>query len=133
MVGSRSSANRTQPLSGPRGERAAARHAWLRGARILARNARFPCGELDLVLWVGGTLVFGEVKTRAAGPEAALEAVGPTKRRRLLRAARAWLHQERIDPLAVPCRFDVFLVAPGRWGLLRVTWLRAAFEADLLG
>jgi len=119
-------------ITGGRGERAAAWHAWLRGARILARNASFRCGELDLVLWDRGTLAFGEVKARAAGEEAALAAVGWTKQRRLLRAARAWLREARIDPLSVPCRFDVFLVAPGWLGWPRVTWLRNAFEADLL-
>ncbi|MCX7846667.1 MAG: YraN family protein [bacterium] len=63
-----------------------------RGLRILQRNYRCPHGEIDLVAEDGPTLVFVEVKTRAAEsdelPEAALT---PRKRHRLCRAARHFM------------------------------------------
>lgn len=75
-----------------RGERRAARHYRLRGYRVLGANVRVGGGELDLVVRRGRRLVFVEVKERArdgfGGP---LGAIGPEKRRRVRRAADAWL------------------------------------------
>jgi putative endonuclease len=71
---------------GKRGERRAAWHYLLRGYRILARNARLPAGEIDLVVRRGGTIVIAEVKTRqslAAGE--GHEAVTRGKRERMIR------------------------------------------------
>ena len=76
-----------------RGERAAARHYRLRGYRVIDTNARAGGNELDLVVRRGSRLVFVEVKERArdafGGPVAAVDA---EKRRRVRRAAGAWLH-----------------------------------------
>lgn len=75
-----------------RGERRAALHYRLRGYRILGANVRVGGGELDLIVRRGRRLVFVEVKQRArdgfGGP---LGAIGPEKRRRVRRAADAWL------------------------------------------
>lgn len=82
--------------------------AWLRrrGFRILAVNWRGGGGEIDLVAREGRTLVFVEVKSRRVGaplpPEAAFTA---RKRRRLRRAARAFLAVHRAPWPAV--RFDL--------------------------
>ncbi|HVG23133.1 MAG TPA: YraN family protein [Thermoanaerobaculia bacterium] len=76
---------------GRKGERRAAWHYLLRGYRIVARNARLPAGEIDLVLKRGATIVIAEVKTRqslAAG--AGHEAVGRTKRERMIRLGDQW-------------------------------------------
>ena len=76
-----------------RGERIAARHYRLRGYRILAANVRAGGNELDLIVRRGSRLVFVEVKERAdqsfGGP---IAAVDREKRRRVRRAAAAWLH-----------------------------------------
>jgi putative endonuclease len=88
--------------------------AWylrLKGYRILARNLRLPAGELDLVARRGRLLVFVEVKARA-GP-ADPEAITPRQRRRIERAAGAFLG--RNPALAgLDCRFDALLLARGR-------------------
>ena len=88
---------------------------WLRfkGYRILARGLRLPVGEIDLIARRGRCLAFVEVKRRAT-LAAALEAVTPRQRRRILRAAEAWLAQ-RPDLAGLDLRFDALLLVPGRW------------------
>jgi putative endonuclease len=76
---------------GRRGERRAAWHYLLRGYRILARNARLPAGEIDLVVKRGKTIVIAEVKTRqslAAGE--GHEAVNRGKRERMIKLGDQW-------------------------------------------
>jgi putative endonuclease len=74
------------------GERRAALHYRIRGYRVLDRNARAGGGELDLVLRRGRKLVFAEVKERShLGYGGGIRAVDTEKRRRVTRAARAWL------------------------------------------
>jgi putative endonuclease len=99
---------------GRAGEALAARHLEARGLRILERGFRTRDGEIDLVAADGGTVVFVEVKARsgtACGRPA--EAVHARKQRRLVRAARIWLH--RHGATESPCRFDVveILSLPG--------------------
>lgn len=80
---------------------------------MLARRARTPAGELDLVVRRGPMLAFVEVKARQNLAEAAF-ALGPRQRARLLAAAEAWLAENPVDP-ATELRFDVILVdAAGR-------------------
>ncbi len=103
--------------------------AWLRrqGYRVLARNVRNAGGELDLVASDGDTLCFIEVKARASGRFGpAVLAVDATKRRKLARAASAYLARYPWDG---PVRFDVL-------GLDRIedrveyTLLRDAFQVE---
>lgn len=80
-----------------------------RGGEVLDRNWRCASGELDLVVRVGQTVVFCEVKARRSddfGGGAA--AVGWTKQRRLRGLAVAWL--EAHDVHGVDLRFDVAAV-----------------------
>ncbi len=105
---------------GRRGEDLAAQFLTRYGMQVVARNARVPIGrsraggriygELDIVAFDGPTLVFVEVKTRAATDVAAPEsAVTAGKQRRLRRAARRY--RALIGPSDAPCRFDVATVA----------------------
>lgn len=112
------------------GEDAAAAHAVAGGARVLARNARSPWGEVDLVLLDRGVVVFAEVKTRRAPTcfGTGREAVGRRKRERLARTAAHVCATLRVDLARVPCRFDVFEVHVGPAGEPLVTWVRDAFE-----
>lgn len=104
---------------GDRGEALAAAFLEARGYRILERQYRFERAEVDLVCFepadqydLGGELVFVEVKTRTGlgfgRPE---EAVTPEKKRNIIRAAEAYLHERRLD--GSPCRFDVVAVLLG--------------------
>jgi len=85
----------------------------LRGYRILARRYRTPVGEIDLIARRGRTLAAIEVKARADDARAA-EAIQWKQRGRIVRALEHFL-QSRPDLADVALRFDVMLVAPGRW------------------
>jgi putative endonuclease len=88
--------------------------AWLLRAklfRILARRYRTPAGEIDVIARRGRTIVFVEVKTRPSETEA-LEAVGPTARRRITRAAGLWLAAHP-GAAGFDLRFDLVIVIPG--------------------
>ena len=92
---------------------------WLRLKlyRILARGTvtgrGSGAGEVDLVAKRGNVLAFVEVKARPTLAEAA-ESLGLSQRRRIERAAAAFLAR-RPDLAGCALRFDVVLVAPGRW------------------
>jgi putative endonuclease len=97
-----------------RGERTAARHYRLRGYRILGANVRSGGYELDLIARRGRRLVFVEVKERA--PDrfgGGVAAVNAEKRRRVRRAAAAWL-QTHPETAALEIRFEVAAVSDGR-------------------
>lgn len=93
-------------------------HLRLRGWRILARGWRCPSGEIDILARRGGVLAVIEVKSRT-DLEAAASALTPRQRRRIARAAEAFL-QSRPDLAGLAVRFDLMLVAPLRvprhWG-----------------
>ena len=109
----------------------AAAHGFLvgRGLRAVAANANYRFGELDLVMLDGGTLVFVEVRyRRGTGFGGGAESVDAGKRRRLVKAAQAFLlaHPRLAD---MACRFDV-LDASGDPATPAFVWLRDAFRAD---
>ena len=109
------------------GERAAARHLKSNGYRILARNFACPVGELDLVCYHDGAIVFVEVKTRqhdtSTDPE---ENITRAKRRKLELTARAWLASHREPDCAY--RFDAVSVIVPADGETRVRHIVDAFE-----
>ncbi|MDQ4029968.1 MAG: YraN family protein [Actinomycetota bacterium] len=93
-------------------ERRALWHYRLRGYRILATNAWAGGNELDLVVRRGRRLVFCEVKSKTGdGYGDPLEMVGPEKRRRVRRAAEAWLAPRR-DLVGLDVAFEVIGVGP---------------------
>lgn len=87
-------------------------HLRLRGWRVVARDWRCPSGEIDILARRGKVLAVIEVKSRDEF-DAAAAALMPRQRRRIARAAEAFLLSRpdlgRLDP-----RFDVMLVAPRR-------------------
>jgi putative endonuclease len=97
-----------------------------RGCTVVARNYRPPSGhgEIDLVAWHSGKLVFVEVKTRQTAefgePERAVDA---EKQSHLRRAARDYARRAGVGwELA---RFDVVSVTLSP---RRIEWLREAFH-----
>lgn len=111
--------------AGDAAERAAERHLCERGCAVLARNARFKVGELDLVVRDGDAVVFVEVRLRSAsGYGGAKASVDMFKQKKLVRAAQTWLslhHGERWPA----CRFDVVAVD----GDGTIEWIRDAFAS----
>jgi putative endonuclease len=110
---------------GLRAEWFAAVWLMLRGYRIVARRFSVPGGEIDIVARRRDVIAFVEVKARPGLEEAAI-AISETKRRRMSRAARAWLTR---NPWAVTAtlRGDAVFIAPRR--LPR--HLEAAYRLDI--
>jgi len=103
---------------------------WLQqqGLRLLQRNYRTRCGEIDLIMLEQRFLVFVEVRSRANpcyGGAAAT--VDWRKQRRILRSAEAYLKQNtKFKDL--PCRFDVLAFEPPQSpGEQRINWIKDAF------
>lgn len=84
----------------------------LHGWRILARRARVPGGEVDIVARRGRTLAFVEVKARATHGAAAI-ALDPWRLRRVVAAAERLAPRFMRDGDAV--RIDALFIVPGRW------------------
>jgi putative endonuclease len=88
-----------------------------KGYRILSRQFRASGGELDIValtpFWTTRTIVFVEVRARGTVEQAG-ESVGATKQKRV-QAAAAQFCARRPKLGALPRRYDMVLVAPGRW------------------
>ena len=107
----------TRQLAEKRGRGAETLACWylrLHGWRILARRARVPGGEVDIVARRGGTLAFVEVKARATSDAAAL-ALDQYRLRRVAVAA------ERLTPRFMrdgdDVRIDALFIVPRRWPL----------------
>lgn len=95
--------------AGLTGEDAAVAALLREGWAVLARRARTPAGEIDMVAEREGLLAFVEVKARPSLSEAA-HALGPRQRARLAAAAECWL-AENPGHGAAGIRFDLLLVA----------------------
>lgn len=84
----------------------------LHGWRILARRARVPGGEVDIIARRRRTLAFIEVKARASDEAAAL-ALDDWRLRRVATAA------ERLAPRYIrdgdDVRIDALFIVPRRW------------------
>lgn len=120
---------RTQHMRlGRAAEEAAGRYLQARGARVLLRNYRCRCGELDIIARCGEELALVEVRTRSSNAFGGASAsVDAGKRRRLIRAA-ARLLQERPDLARLRVRFDVIAVEDPLGSVPRVQWIKHAFE-----
>ena len=109
-------------MTGCRGAKAEKRQAWrfgrlaetvcalllrLKGYRIVARGFRVPVGEIDIIARRGRTLAFVEVKARGGG--GAAEVLTARQRRRIARAAEAFL---KVRPAyrGLDLRFDLMIV-----------------------
>jgi putative endonuclease len=109
-------------------------HRFLRrqGCTVVARNYRPPsgAGEIDLVVWHGGTLAFVEVKTRISDDFAAPERnVGKEKQRRVLRAAEDYLRHTEIPWSST--RFDIVSIVLTKPP--KLNWIRGAFHRPSRG
>ncbi|MEQ8229086.1 MAG: YraN family protein [Rhodospirillales bacterium] len=96
---------------------------WLRlkGYRIIARRARTPAGEIDLIAAKGRTLVFIEVKARAS-LNAGRHALTPRQQARITRAAEAFV-RTRPDLAGLDWRFDLIALGRGwRFSHLKDAW-----------
>jgi putative endonuclease len=111
------------------GETFAAEHLQRLGYTIAARNHRTRFGELDIVAFDDQTLVFVEVKTQRASPDAdPWRALHERKRSQVRRMAAAYLAEVEDRPRDRELRFDAIAVAiDARGRLVSVDHLEGAF------
>jgi len=94
---------------GQKAEGMAVRYLKRCGYKIIARNHRTRCGEIDIIAREGETLVFIEVKARTSNRYgSAKAAVTPHKQRQISKVALAYL--QMTDQSHVKARFDVVTV-----------------------
>jgi putative endonuclease len=102
-------------------EEAAQTYLERHGLVLIESNFRCKLGEIDLIMRDGQTLVFVEVRQRAAGGQvSAAASITPAKIRRLVRAAQVYL--QRLQRLP-PCRFDVVAIDGNTFD-----WIRNAID-----
>lgn len=112
-------------------ERIAAEYLANHGYTIVETNVRVLGGEIDLVADERGTLVFVEVRARRSGVFGdAADSIGWQKRRRVYRAAEAYLQARQIPPSRAS-RIDVVAIRLDSDG--NPTWIEViknAVESD---
>jgi putative endonuclease len=112
---------------GEMGEALAVTYLKGRKYRIIERNFRCKCGEVDIIARDGKELVFVEVKARRTatyGPPQL--AVTPFKQRQISKAALTWLAKERLQD--APARFDVIAILFHHQDLPEIEHITNAFD-----
>lgn len=121
---------------GQKAEQHAEQFLLSQGLTFRQRNFRKACGEIDLIMQEGSTIIFVEVKLRKPGAlVSGLESVDRRKQRRLIKTA-AWYLQAMKSPKELPCRFDVVAISydsrenahSDDWGS-SIEWIKSAFYA----
>jgi putative endonuclease len=122
-------ASETRRQRGGAAEELAAEYVKARGLRVLARNVRLRCGELDLVCRDGEVLVVVEVRQRCRRDfGGALASVTWHKQRKIIRATRSLLRTSR-EWRDYRVRFDVIGVQGLPEGAHELLWVKDAFRA----
>ena len=93
--------------------------------RIVASPYRARQGEVDIVAWDGGQLVFVEVKSRQSD-DAPEHAVTSRKRERIVRAARQYIARRQLHD--TPYRYDIVAVNFGPEGRPAFRIIKDAFR-----
>ena len=112
MTSGETSARRRARALGAEAEIAAALWLEAHGYRVVARGFTALGGELDVIVSLGDTLAFVEVKARATFAQAQW-AITERKRRRLSRAARVWVSKNQWAAEGWTLRGDAVCLAPG--------------------
>ena len=108
---------------GQYGEEVAARYLSGLGMKVIERNWRCECGEIDIVASEGSALVVCEVKTRSSEAFGSpFEAVTQRKLRRLRQLATKWLEARQV--YAPMVRIDVVGIVQGAVGPPEIKHLR---------
>ncbi len=97
-----------QTQRGDKGEERVASFLETQGFTIVARNYQKPYGEIDVIAQCDDLLVFVEVKTRTKELFDLSELITPSKQRKIIATAKAFISEYRHDDKV--CRFDVALL-----------------------
>ena len=114
---------------GKEGEDTAVTYLIEHGYKIIDRNYCSQQGEIDIIAKDGGFLVFVEVKAYSIGSFGfPLGAVGPSKKKSLIHAARTYLMKNNIKD--VHCRFDVLGIYKSWTGVPSFDLIKDAFNVS---
>ncbi len=113
---------------GELGETAACNYLKKHKYKILARNYRKACGEIDIIVRKQETVSFVEVKTRK-NSEYGLpcEAVTPAKQRKLIQTAYAYVEENQLEE---NYSFDVIEVFHRNGTIVSIHHIPNAFEVE---
>ena len=106
----------------------ALQHLLEQGLTLRTQNYHAKCGEIDLIMQDGDTIVFFEVRYRADNSYVdALETIDARKCIRIIKTSLHYL-QRHSDASKKTCRFDVMIIYgpadnPG------IRWIKNAFQA----
>ena|SRR5260370_32934679 len=98
------------------------------GYRIVISPYRTKTGEVDVIAWDGGVLVFIEVKARRTS-EPPEDSVGFRKQKRIIRAAQGYISRYRLHETSY--RFDILAVTVLPHSKPQFRLLRDAFTTSL--
>ena len=91
---------------GTKGEHLAVKFLKKKGYKILQRNYRCRIGEIDIVCYDHGTIVFVEVKTRRSDKYGQPEiSITEAKKRQIIKIATHYVAEKKIEGIVL--RFDV--------------------------
>ena len=109
-------------------EALALEHLLEQGLTLRAQNYHARCGEVDLIMQDGDTIVFFEVRYRADNSYLdALETIDARKCARIIKTSLHYL-QKHSDASKKTCRFDVMIIlGPADNPVIR--WIKNAFQA----
>lgn len=114
---------------GSEAETLALRYLEAKGFRLLVRNYRTSFGEIDLIGFLEGRIVFVEVRARRSDRfGTAKESISEHKKRTLRRVALSFLHTKSKNlPVHDGLRFDVVTVFRAPYGHHSIEHIPAAF------
>ena len=118
----------TTKQKGDIGEKFTERYLKKNGYKILERNYRQKCGEIDIIAQKGEYIIFTEVKTRAANFIARpYEAVDRRENSRIRKTPAMYIAEKQLDAYF---RFDVSEVftEPESCKVIDINYIENAFE-----
>lgn len=116
--------------TGDIGEKYTEHYLKKKGYKILERNFRLKCGEIDIIAQKGEYIIFTEVKTRAVNFIARpYEAVDRLKIAKIKKTAAMYIAQNQLDAYF---RFDVSEVFTDTKSgkVIDINYIENAFEGD---
>jgi putative endonuclease len=119
-------------LHGRSAEQQAARYLRKHGVKVLEKNRRYKCGEIDIIALDNQHHLFVEVKFRADSRfGTASEMISTGKQTKLVKAAKLWL-QENDPDFSRGCRFDVIAISRSNDSKTdSIEWIKNAFTPEL--
>ncbi|RPJ67887.1 YraN family protein [Alteromonas sediminis] len=107
-------------MNGQRAEQQAAEYLSQQGLKVIDRNVRKKCGELDIICRHGPCWVCVEVKYRGNRDHGhPLETVNPRKLQRMIATFNLYLIDNNLNPAHTDIRFDIIAIDENE-----LTWLR---------